>query len=331
MISISLFIVSFFILGTIVNAFKFSSYKNAPYTEDDYKTGKLSYRSDIGKSSLNIPQIIKTIVVLFLSFIIAAIQPIGIQRIDAGNIGLKIDRIGNNKGIPVARPVKGWVFYNNWTTDVVEYSIRQNHVSYKDFTVTTKGGFPMKVSPSFNYSLKPEKAVDLYINLLKGGSFNSLEDNFLNTATALALNNASNKYPIDSIFNNKEGYNAAVAQELNRELSAYFIVTQINPGSVPPPELADIIKSKTETIQKAQRAELDKITAKAEAETKIIRSRGDSAAVVIAAQAAAEEIKIKQREITPTYVEFIKWNTASPELPRVPSTVLGSSSVLLSK
>ena len=304
MISVIVFFLALIILGGFLGAFKKINYTN---------------RS----------QLFKTAVAFAIAAAIAMIQPIGLQRIDAGNVGLKIDRVGNNKGIPVARQVKGWVIYNKWFTEVVEYSIRQNHVSYPDFTVTTKGGFPMKVNPSYNYALKPDKAVDLYIHLLKGGTFSSLESNFLQTATTLALNNASNKFAIDSIFNNKEGYNMAVAEELNKELDNYFVVTQINPGSVPPPELADVIRAKTETIQRAQQAELDKITAQAEAETKIAKARGDSAALVIEAKAQAEAIRQKQKEITANYIEFIKWSQWDGKLP---TTTLGSgTSVLLNK
>lgn len=271
----------------------------------------------------------KLVVVFLISIVLSLINPVTIQRIDAGNVGLKIDRVGNSKGIPVAIPVKGWVFYNSWISDVVEYSIRQNHVSYQPFSVTTKGGFPIQVSPSFNYSLKPDKASELYINLLKGGSFSSLEDNWLSTATNIALANASNSYTIDSIFNHKQQYQEDVTRELNRELSAYFTVSQINPGVAPPKELADVIKAKTEAIQKAQQAELDKLTAQAEAETKIATAKGDSARAVITAAGEAEAIKLKTRELSPTYVEYIRWVNAAQDVPRVPSTVLGSGTSVI--
>ena len=296
------------ILGIIFGAFK-----------------KQNLMSPAGR--LKIPA--KLILIFIAAVIISVLQPVKVQRIDAGNVGLKIDRVGDNKGRPQVQPVKGWVFYNAWLTDVVEYSIRQNHVSYDNFTVTTKGGFPMSVAPSFNYALGPGGAADLYINLLKGSSFSDLKTNFLMTATQLALNNASNKYAIDSIFNDKEGYNMAVAHELNKELAAYFVVSQINPGSVPPQELADVIKAKTETIQRAQQAELDKITAIAQAETKIAQAKGDSAALVIAAQADAEAIRLKQTQLSPQYIEFIKWQKWDGALP---STSLGTNtSVLLGK
>lgn len=315
MIGTLTFILAALVLGLALGVFNFNNYLSE---EDRY-----------GDRKLKPIMVTKAIIVLFVSLILGTVNPISLQRIDAGNVGLKIDRIGNSKGIPVAIPVKGWVFYNSWISDIVEYSIRQNHVAYGKFSVTTRGGFSITVSPSFNYSLKPEKAAELYINLLKGGEFKNLEDNWLATATNIALNNASNSYTIDSIFNNKQHYQQDVEKELNRELSLYFTVTQINPGVIPPPELADVIKSKTEAIQKAQQAELDKITAQAEAETKIAKAKGDSAQAVITAAGEAEAIKLKTRELSPTYVEYIRWINANGDVPRVPSTVFGSNTPVI--
>lgn len=310
MIGIFVFILSLILLGGIFGLFKKNTYVDSD--EDFRPSGLVKFGS-----------------VIIISIAIAMINPMSIQRIDAGNVGLKIDRVGNSKGIPVAIPVKGWVFYNSWISDIVEYSIRQNHVAYTKFAVTTKGGFTIDVAPSYNYALKPDKAAEIYINLLKGGSFSSLESTWLNTATNIALNNASNGYTIDSIFNNKQHYQQDIEKELNKELSLYFVVSQINLGVVPPPELADVIKSKTETIQKAQQAELDKITAVAQAQTKIATARGDSASAVIAAAGEAEAIRLKTREISPTYVEYIRWVNAGESVPRVPSTQLGSGSSTL--
>lgn len=315
MIGVLTFILAVALLGTTFGVFNPKNYFTEP--------------NKYGDKSLKPSMIVKLSLVVITSIVLGLINPVSIQRIDAGNVGLKIDRVGNSKGIPVAIPVKGWVFYNSWISDVVEYSIRQNHVSYQAFSVTTKGGFPIQVSPSFNYALKPEKAADLYINLLKGGSFSSLEDNWLSTATNIALANASNSYTIDSIFNHKQQYQVDVTTELNKELSAYFTVSQINPGVAPPKELADVIKNKTEAIQKAQQAELDKLTAQAEAETKIAKAKGDSAQAVITAAGEAEAIRLKTREINPTYVEYIRWVNAGQDVPRVPSTVLGSGTSVI--
>lgn len=309
MLSVLAFLLVLTVLGISFGVFRISSY---------HENGHLVH----GK-------VIKAAFVLILAIVGGFVNPIEVQRIDAGNVGVKIDRVGNNKGVPIAIPVKGWVFYNSWVSDIKEYSIGQNHVDCEAFTVTCKGGFPVTVKPSYNYALKPDKAADLYINLLKGNDFSSLKDTWLKTAHQLALSNATNAYAIDSMFNHKQHYNEDVAREMNKEMSKYFEVSQINPGVTPPQELADVIRNKTEAIQKAQQAELDKITADANAQTKMANARGDSAEKVINALADAEVIRLKTKELSGSYVEYIKWKDASPNLPRVPSTMLGSSTSVL--
>lgn len=299
------------LFGTMFGIFKFGNYEKS-------------------NGDLNVPLMLKASFVAITTLIIMFFQPMSIQRIDAGNVGLKIDRIGNDKGIPVARNVKGWVFYNSWTTDVIEYSIRQFHVEFESFEVAAKGGTTIPVKPSYNIYLKPEKSVDVYIHLLKGADLEALKGTWLKNATEIALKNATNRFTPDSIFNHADLYQRAVRNELLLQIGGYFnIDDQLNPGQSPPPSMKGILQAKANAIQAAQQAELDRQTAVAKAEQKIAEARGDSAQLVINAKADAEAIRLKQSELTPQYIEFIRWSRWNGVLP---STVLGSSSnILLNK
>ncbi len=310
MIFFATLILSFLLLGLFFGSFNLKNYVTKKDTRFE-------------EEQINVKQVVKTAVILLVSITISLINPLSVQKIDSGNVGLKIDKIGNEKGIPNAIPVKGWAWYNDWVTDVVEFSIRQQPIQYQAFDVTTKGGFNIQVAPSFNYAIKPEKAAEIYINLIKGGDISSLTNTWIKTATVNAMANATNYYTIDSIFNNKARYQQDIEKELRKEMSDYFSVSQINPGVVPPQELANVIKQKTETIQKAQQAELDRITAENEALTKIATARGDSAQAVIEAAGRAEAIKREQQTLTPLYIEYIK---AQKWTGTVPNTVLGGSS-----
>jgi hypothetical protein len=55
-------------------------------------------------------------------------------------------------------------------------------------------------------------------------------------------------------------------------------------------------------------------------------ARGDSAKTIINANAAALAMKIKQKELTPIYVDFIK---ASAWDGKLPTTMAGSTGTLL--
>jgi len=318
MISLIIFLLTLAILGVIFGSFKTSNY---------FKLGSR------GEKNPNVLQIVKTVGVIVASMVVASIQPLSLQRIDAGNVGLAIDRIGNDKGIPKTRDVKGWVFYNSWTTDVIEYSVRQQHVEYNVFNVPSKGGSLIPVGPSFNISLRPEASAEVYIHLTKSEDVvESVKNGWLATATNIALTDATNLFTPDSIFNNSDNYRIEVEKQLKKQLSRYFTVDQIKPGQQPPQAMVGILQAKANAIQAAQQAELNRLTAVATAEQKIAEARGDSAQLVITAKAEAEAIRLKQIQITPAYVEYIKWLNAADDVPRVPATILGSgSNVLLSR
>lgn len=316
------------LLSASLGLFKFKEYTDR-YTKEE--AAHNSYYNEGDFKGVNVAKLVKVALMVILLMVLNVAIPLGIQRIDAGNVGLKVDRVGNDKGIPVARPVKGWVFYNTWTTDVIEYSIRQFHIEYNTFTVTAKGGTLVPVKPSYNIYLKPEKAVDVYIHLLRGADLESLKSTWLATATTIAMKNVTNRFSPDSIFNHASDYQMAVEDELNKQLEKYFKVDQINPGQSPPASMGEILQAKANAVQAAQQAELNRQTAVAVAEQKIAEARGDSASAVITAAGEAEAIRLKTREVSPTYVEYVKWLNAAEDVPRVPATVLGSSSVLLSR
>ena len=68
------------------------------------------------------------------------------------------------------------------------------------------------------------------------------------------------------------------------------------------------------------------MTAIAEGKRKVAVARADSAEMIINANAAAMAIKIKQSQLTPTYIEYLKAQAWDGKLP---TTVAGSSGMFL--
>lgn len=44
------------------------------------------------------------------------------ERVDVGNVGLKINTAGDVRGVENSPTVSGWVWYNPFTQDVIEFS-----------------------------------------------------------------------------------------------------------------------------------------------------------------------------------------------------------------
>jgi len=68
------------------------------------------------------------------------------------------------------------------------------------------------------------------------------------------------------------------------------------------------------------------LSLKQKGERKVAVARADSAETIINAQAAAKAIRIKQTELSPLYIEYLKANAWDGKLP---TTIAGSSGTFL--
>jgi regulator of protease activity HflC (stomatin/prohibitin superfamily) len=302
MISIFVFILSLFLFGIIFQVFKRSIYIG----EDGRMRASSFWRP---------------IVAIVLAFILVAINPINIERIDAGHVGIKVSNIGDNRGVGKTEYVTGWVFYNNWISRIYEFPIHQQHIDYEEADIVTRGGFRATIKPSFNYSINPGNVASMFQNLRVG--VKELEQGWLKNAIVGSVNDVANRYTVDSIFNHREEFESAIVKECNKRVSQWFNVSQLRTNIVPPKEISESIIAKTRAIQEVQVAENQRQVAVAEAERKIAEARGDSAQAVIQAAGRAEAIKKEQLSLTPLYIEYIKVQKWSGQ---VPTTVAGGNS-----
>jgi regulator of protease activity HflC (stomatin/prohibitin superfamily) len=276
------------------------------------------------KQKFNTMWLIKPIGIFVLGIIISIIQPFALERIDAGNKGLKVNLTGSERGVAKYQYKTGWVVYNDWTEQVKEFPLFQQHIEYDAQEVITKGGFSATIKPSFNYSLREDAIGDMFVNLRL--DIKEIEKGWLKNAIVSSVNDVANRWEVDAIFNKREEFEAAIIVECNKRVSKWFTVSQLRTNIVPPASLQKAIEGKTKAVQEAQAAQQRTLVAQAEAQEKIAIARGDSAKAIIDAQAFALAMKLKQKEITPLYVEFLKaqsWNGV------LPTTVAGGSGTFL--
>lgn len=267
---------------------------------------------------------VKPLSVLLLSIVISLIQPFAIEKIDAGNKGLKVNLVGNQRGVSSYQYKTGWVVYNTWTEQILEFPIYQQHIEYDDQIVILKGGFSATIKPTFNYSLKENAIGDMFVNLRK--PITDIEQFWLKNAIVGAVNDEANKWEVDSIFNHRQAFEAAIVVECNARLSKWFNVSQLRTNITPPEALQESIIAKTKSIQQAQASEQQALAAIADGKRKIAVARADSAETVINASAKAKAMDLTQQKLTSLYVEYKKvekWDG------RMPTTVAGGSGTFL--
>jgi hypothetical protein len=150
MIGVVTFFLAFLILGLILQAFRTVTYRN---TEDGAFKARNLWRLFIA---------------LLLAWFIAIINPIDVERIDAGHVGIKVSNVGDNRGVGKTEYVTGWVFYNSWISRIYEFPIHQQHIDYEEADIVTRGGFRATIKPSFNYSINAGNVADMFQNLRVG-------------------------------------------------------------------------------------------------------------------------------------------------------------------
>lgn len=282
-------------------------------------TDRYGNREDIGGSWL-----VKPIIFGVVGILVSLIQPYKIERVDAGHKGIKVNLTGNDRGVSNYQYKTGWVLYNTWFEQMLEFPTYQQHIEYADQIVITKGGFSATIKPSFNYSLQPDAIGDMFVNLRLG--IKEIEQGWLKNAIVSSVNDVANRWEVDAIFNKREEFESAIIAECNKRVDKWFQVSQLRTNIIPPTSLQAAIESKTKAVQEAQAAMQRKLVAEAEAQEKMAIARGDSAKLIIGATAEALSMKIKQRELTTQYIEFVKWSNWDGKLP---STIAGSSGTLL--
>jgi regulator of protease activity HflC (stomatin/prohibitin superfamily) len=268
--------------------------------------------------------VFKSSAIFILALFVAAFQPYAVEKVDSGYKGIKVSLVGSTRGVTNYQYKTGWVVYNTWTEQMLEFPTFQQHIEYDDQQVITKGGFPATIKPTFNYSLKESNIGDMFVNLRL--DVKQVEQGWLKNAIIGAVNDVANTWEVDSIFGHRQQFEASIVAECNVRLAKWFNVSQLRTNITPPEALQEAIISKTKAIQQAEASEQQALTAIAEGKRKVAVARADSAELIINASAAAMSIKIKQNQITPMYIEYLKAQAWDGKLP---TTIAGGASMFL--
>jgi regulator of protease activity HflC (stomatin/prohibitin superfamily) len=301
------------IIGAVMSIPNFGKYSDLNYNQQESAEGKAVFRAAW-----------RGIVIGVIVVFIGLIQPYSIERIDAGHKGIVVNLSGSSRGVQSYQYKTGWVMYNVWFKQVLEFPTYQQHIEYDDQIVITKGGFSATIKPSFNYSLKEDNIGDMFVNLRLG--IREIEQGWLKTAIIGAVNDVANTWEVDSIFSHREQFENNIKSECNKRLAKWFDVSQLRTNITPPEALQEAIVAKTKSIQQAQASEQQALAAIADGKRKVAVARADSAETIINAKAQALAMKLKQQELTTLYVEYVKAQAWDGKLP---STMAGGSGTFL--
>jgi regulator of protease activity HflC (stomatin/prohibitin superfamily) len=262
----------------------------------------------------------------FILFVIVmAIQPFTFENIDAGNVGIRINLYGTDKGVDNITLVTGRVWYNTWTTKIIEFPTYTQSVDYDPFVITTRDAAEFKVDPKLNYHINPDKVPQIYRQYRR--PLGEIQQGFMKNTIYDAYRIVANSFTSDSVMSNREVFEDRVQNVLTKTLGKDgFIYDQLTSAITPPPSLRQMINEKNTSIQARLKAENMAKQAEAEAKVIIARAEGQAKATLIKARAEAEANELRQKTITPLLIQqewVAKWNGV------LPTTNAGGASLML--
>lgn len=262
----------------------------------------------------NIKRGIKYLVIAVLLVVGYAIQPLTYENIDAGNTGIKINLYGSDRGVDNITIVSGRVWYNSWTTKIIEFPTFTQNVDYDPFVVTTKDAAEFKVDPKLNYHVNPALVPQIYRQFRK--PLQEIEQQFLRNTLYDAYRIVANDFSSDSVMSNRARFESNIEKVLTIRLAKDgFIYDQLTSAITPPESLRQMINAKNESIQARLKADNEAKQADSEAKVKIAKANGDASALLVRAKAESEANRLRQATLTPLLLQkqwIEKWDGTLP-------------------
>ena len=279
----------------------------------------MNYLSEEGRSPSRL-KIIKAIALVVLLFIFWIVQPFTYENIDAGNVGIKINLYGSDRGVDNITIVTGRVWYNTWTTKIVEFPTFTQSVDYEPFVVTTKDAAEFQVDPKLNYHINSAMVPQIYRQYRK--SLSEIEQQFMRNTIYDAYRIVANSFTSDSVMSNREKFEDKIQIILSKNLGKDgFIYHQLTSAISPPASLRQMIDEKNASIQARLKAENQAKQAIAEATVSKAKAEGEAAALLVRARAEAEANRLKQQSLTPLIIQqqmLEKWDGKLPQYGTIP-------------
>lgn len=252
------------------------------------------------------------------------------DTIEPGNVGIKINKVGDDRGVSKENLVSGWVFYFPLTTKIIEYPIFNQRVVWtasktegnavdESITFQTKDNVPCNVDVAVNYTLIESKVPEFYTKF-RADRIDYFTHGFMRDQARNAASQIASEYDFDSINGvKKEEFIQRLNQFLIKSVEPYGVqVSGMNLiGAIRVPEnLKNAINARVQSIQDAIKSENDLRKMKAEAAKAVAQAEGEAASM-----------RAKSASITPQFMELKKLEIEAERVHKwdgkLPVTMLG--------
>ena len=262
---------------------------------------------------------------------------VSVERIGAGEVGVVYSMRG---GVQDEVLPQGFHFINPFHK-VNKFPVSQqqlvlsnnpadyNKNEHPDWHVDAPAdGGMVKMNLTINYNFIQDKVTSLY-ERFRGMDGDTLVENMVQNSIIAYIKEVTPKFTVMDIYSTKRSeVGKEITEYLNQKLngeyginvaSALIIDVQLDEA------LQEKVRAKEQAKQDAEKAELDKATALAQAETDKVRAEAAAAVAIEKARGQAESNRLVSQSITP---ELIQMKEAEARLQHGWVEVQGASSVV---
>ena len=159
---------------------------------------------------------------------------VAIERIDAGCVGIKVNLVGDNRGVDDITEVTGWVLYMPLFTQIHEFPIYTQVKDYDPFHINAKDGSEFTVDPTFSYYVDRDLVPKMFSQYRR--NLSELENGYIRNVIMDSYRIVANKFPSDSLISNRQQFESEVQGMLQEELRKEgFIFQQLTSNLTAPP------------------------------------------------------------------------------------------------
>jgi regulator of protease activity HflC (stomatin/prohibitin superfamily) len=258
-------------------------------------------------------------------------------RIGPGMVGIEVDQSGSQRGVQDIVLKTGRVWYNPYSTSIIEYPTYMQSVTWtaspnegnpgnEEITFNTQDS--MKVNGDFNlsYSLLADKVPAFYIKF-RNDDLKVFNDGFLHSVARTCINDTAGHFTIDKIMGDNGPWLKESEDCLEAKLAPYGVHIEqfgIIGSPRPPDSVIQSINMKVQATQLAIQKQNEVAQAEADARKAVAVADGEANAQIARAKGEAEANRIKSSSIDDKLIQWYKltnnhdliwrWNGVRPNV-----------------
>jgi len=262
--------------------------------------------------------------------IMGAMATACMDKVPAGNVGVKAYLLGGDKGVDseTLGPGRYWIGWNEelylfptFTQNVTWQGPQrdgENWTPDERIVFQDKDGLKIAAGVSMTYSVNPRMAAALFQKYRRG--IDEITDPYIKNLVRGALVAEASRLPVDGIYG--EGKESLILRVQNR-VAKQTVPFGLNIERIEwvgdmalPKVVQEALNQKIEATQQAGRRENMVRTAEAQAAIEKAQAEGAAQAQLIRAKATAESNRVIAQSLTSELIEMRKiekWNGAQPQ------------------